>query len=173
MARRIFILLILCWLAFVVYRYIDPQGADKVIEKVNTTRHSWFPTSEMVWTWVIENTWNFLVEEDTGIVVDTGTLPNSWELVETDEWLKDLQNEIAIMLETGGESTGIVQPQTVAPQPTVVSEPEIVAQPTVVQPSVQSPVVAQPKPTSTSTSSKWLTNKDYQDTQDIFNVFIQ
>lgn len=100
--RRVFIILVLLWLAFVIYNYLNPEGWRAIISKVETTWDSVFSKSVVVEEPIL--TWNDLswTVATWSLVPDlfwTSTWEiTSWDLAETDEWLKELNEEIKEMI---------------------------------------------------------------------------
>ncbi len=110
--RRIFIILVLLWLAFVIYNYLNPEGWSTIISKVEQTWDSVFSKKTILeeplltWdtlTWAV-STWAITLDlfwESTGDIT-------SWDLAETDEWLKELESEIKTMISDGSWEEALV-----------------------------------------------------------------
>lgn len=113
--RRLFILLVLFTVIFIIYRYINPDSASLLVDKIKTIPDT---ISSIFW-WDKED--NIKIESEIiQISGDIDSLDNSGQNTAEDlDWLKSLNAEIELILwedksgvvvnETMLENTGIVE----------------------------------------------------------------
>ncbi len=184
--RRLFMILILLAIVFFVYRYINPDGASRLVDKIKAMpdRVSEFIWSEQSDEFNITGT-TLVISGDIDILVETGD-------VETDiddgkdsdmSWLEELNYEIDKILWKDDEITtwDVIEEdinfdwdeEDVETEAVDVDDTQTWDQqdePTVI------PNPSENDSTENDTSSdsnEWLTDADYQEIEDIFGNLVE
>ena len=142
--RRVFILLVLFFIVFFIFRFIKPEATSRFVDKVKaipTTISSRFhreKKSSIVINWdTTYSSGNFEIDENYNVDIDTSI--NSNELNESNEWVNDsdllrleeLNEEInAILASWSNENSKEELDENntveiiVEPEPDIIVEPE-------------------------------------------------
>jgi len=168
--RRLFILLVLLIIAFLVYRYVNPDGASRLVDRIKLmpdTISSYFGPNQ-----------------DDDIKIDSTTTEISWDinLLEDDEeltddtWLEELNKEIEsilwmddedeIEIKDTVEASGSIVVETVP----VVEEPESNVQPVVDTTPVVTPTV---NPVTPTQANDGLSDYDYDQIDNVFGNLVE
>ena len=171
--RRLFILLVLFLVVFVIYRYINPDGASKLVEKIKAI--PWY-------FWLLKDD-NIKIEWET-IISSGDVIPaqNSGENTDDDlSWLEDLNKEIETIL--GEDKTWVVVDQSLLENENIEN-----VQPTNtwvvlstwvnVVSTWSNNVVATGSTTTTTTTTTTkktdqLSDSDYKQIRDVFGNFVE
>lgn len=173
--RRLFILLVLFTIAFLVYRYISPDGASRLVDKIKST-----PDTISSF---------FGLDQEDKIKVDSITTNISWDInlledeekVDDNSWLEELNKEIESILWKNNQDDLLDEDLSLQFTGIVVEEIEPVVQPKpepVVVPEVTSKPVVDKKPVSTkpvnsnSTKDK-LTDYDYDQVDNVVGNLVK
>lgn len=174
--RRLFILLVLFTVAFLVYRYVNSDGASRLVDKIKSvpdTISSYFGS-----------------DQDDDIKIDSTTVQISWDVnlledeqdiedeqnMEDDTWLEELNKEIENIL--GKNDSEDLSDEKIDVQTTgtiVVEEPKPVIVPETVKPVVNDKIVTTPivnssKPVS---SDDELSDYDYDQIDNVFGNLVE
>ncbi len=171
--RRIIILLILFSMVFLVYRYINPIGASKFVDKIKSI-------STSLWiSWSTDDEYN--INQDDDIVLETWDQEKlqTWN-DENFSWLEELNKEIENILwktwdtTTNGQQTWEVKEDNIDELAMGTGDA------TVVDPiSTWEQVQPQTTTTTTKTNIKWgdcgpwFTQKDCDDMKNVFGNLVE
>jgi len=99
--RRLFILLVLFTIAFLIYRYINPDWASRLVDKIKSIPDR-FVSSDTEWTWE-----NLNVTDTTLFITwDVDVSVETWEDDMT--WLQELNQEIEQILGNSDDKNTII-----------------------------------------------------------------
>lgn len=97
--RRLFIILVILTIAFLVYRYINPYGASKLVDKIKAIPDS-------ISGWISQDTelnitgTTLMISGDIDVSIETGNMQDDEEDI---SWLEELNSEIDEILWTDDE----------------------------------------------------------------------
>lgn len=176
--RRLFILLILFTIAFLAYRYINPDGASRLVDKIKQVPNT--ISSYFVW----EEDDNIKIDGQTTsiswdlYIIEDSNIDNSWENYEY-TWLEELNQEIESILWIDKQDENIVvesvlvktgdvlleEENKIIDQKPIPEDKSIVEYKTV--PTVNN------KPVTPSKSNNKLTDYDNDQTKNVFGNLIK
>lgn len=180
--RRVFVLLILFTIIFLVYRYINPAWANNFLNKIKSvTNYFSSSTWDIVVVWDTTNiTWDVNLEVlneewDLEWVVEDKELKEEW-----DGWLEELNKEIEEILgeseeESWGENweLGTENWEIEENIEEVQKEEEIESKDAVEPNASETEEQIEDKVEEPKEEKKWLSDLDYQQIKDVFGNLVE